>query len=364
MRKKEKSSMLSYGNIGNKRRENLLKMQKSMIGIDIGFSAIKIVQIKNNKVVKCGMKTIPEGMMNQGRIMEPSQLVSNIKLLLKENKISGDLCAICISGNEIIVREMKLPEMNENQIMENVRQEITSFLPINQEEYIVDYKILDYIEPKEGVNGKLKIMVAAVPNSMAQSYLDVLKMANLKICYIDVFPNIAGKLAQQITSGKAGNIGIIDFGAYSTNFIITKDGNYILHKTMTNGGDYLTTQISKKYNIDMLDAEEMKKKKDFFVNNYQNGENRFVETYMNYLVTDMERTIDFFKNNNNQVGLDSIYITGGGSLLKGLPAFLNQHLNLEINHLSNALRQYTRNNSTSDEMAFYAHAIGSTLREE
>ena len=82
MRKKEKSSMLSYGNIGNKRRENLLKMQKSMIGIDIGFSAIKIVQIKNNKVVKCGMKTIPEGMMNQGRIMEPSQLVSNINLLL------------------------------------------------------------------------------------------------------------------------------------------------------------------------------------------------------------------------------------------------------------------------------------------
>lgn len=362
--KKEKYTYTQYNNIAKIRTDNLFKNKKPMIGIDIGSGFIKIVQMKNNKVVKYGMKAIPEGLLNQGRVLEVSQLSKLIKAVLKENKISGNLCSLCISGNEIIVRELKLPEMGKDQIMENIKHEITSFLPVKQEDYSIDYKILEYIPPQEGSQGKIRIMAAAAPNSLVQSYIEALKLAKLKTSYVDVASNISGKLAKLITHGNAGNIGIIDFGANTTMFTVTKNGNYILHKSITNGGDYLTAQLAKKNDIDLLEAEAIKKKTNLFENNDQNGESHLIETYMNYLIMDLERTIEFFKNKNNHVGLDVIFITGGGSLLKGLEDCLKSHFSVEIVRLSTALKPYYKNINNFEVMEFYSQAIGATLREE
>ena len=361
--KKEKGMTLRYNNIVKQRTDNLLKSKKSMLGIDIGSGFIKIVQIKKNKAVRAGIKAIPDGLLNQGRILEISQLSNLIKAVMKENRISGNRCSLCISGNEIIVRELKLPEMGEAQIMENIKHEITSFLPIKQEEYCIDYKILEYIQPQEEALGKLRIMVAAAPDSMVHSYIDALRLAKIKTLYVDVTPNISGKLAKQITKGIGGNIGIIDFGANTTNFTVIKDGNYVLHKSLMNGGEYLTSQLAQKYGVDMLEAEEIKKKTNLFENNYQNGKSSFIETYMDYLTKDIERTIEFFKNKNNHIGVEVIYITGGGSLLKGLNDYLRGHFSMEIIPLSNALKSFCKNADKIEPIAFYSQAIGTTLRE-
>lgn len=369
MRKKENKRKASYEKVIDQRAERLAKSQAAMIGIDIGSSYIKAVQMKNGKLLRMGMEALPEGMVNQGRIIAPAQLAQVIKKLLKTRRIKGKACSICISGNELIVRELKLPEMNEKQIMENIQHEITSFLPMHQDEYCIDYKLLEYLPPQEGALSKLRIMVVAAPSNLLQTYMDTLKQADRKTEYIDVGPNILGKLAKRImmkgnAAGAMDSIGIIDFGAYSTNIIILKNGNYFLHKAITNGGDYLTSQIAKKLEIDIMEAEEYKKKINFMENNYHNNEYLYIKNYIDFLIMDIERTIEFYKSRNNQIGLDRIYITGGGSLLKGLPEYLKEHFSMEVASLSTVLQQYRKSNENADKLAFYAQAIGATLREE
>ena len=369
MSKKGNKRKIAYDTIIQQRTDRLRKSQLPVIGIDIGSSYIKVVQMKNKKVIKCGMEALPEGMINQGRIEAPAQLAQVIKKLLKNSKISGNECCICLSGNEIVVRELKLPEMDVAQIMENINHEITSFLPMNQEEYCIDYKILEYLPPQEGTLGKLRIMVAAVPNNLVQAYIDTLKLIKLKTVYVDVVPNVFSKLTKQLTiqgvlQEHMNNIGIIDFGAYSTNVMIVKDLNYFLHKSITNGGDYLTSQIAKKQNIDNMEAEEYKRKINFFENNFHNNDYLYVKNYVDYQINDIERTIDFFKNRNNQIGIDILYITGGGSLLKGLPEYLKEHFNVEVTPLTSILRQLKKSDESMQSMAFYSQAIGVTLREE
>ena len=360
---KKKKKELRYSTIVNQRSEYLKKNKESMIGIDIGSAVLKIVQMKNHKVVRAGIKEMPDGLMNQGRILELTALSNLILSVMKENKISGGKCAISISGNEVIVRELKIPQMDEEQILVNVKHEITSYLPINQEEYCIDYKILNFVPSQDGQAGNLYIMVVAAPISLIQPYIDVLKKAKLKVEYIDVMPNIAGKLAKVITNQNSGNIGFIDFGAYATNFVLTKNGNYVLHKTVINGGSSLTTQVSQKYGIDYLEAESLKCRTNFFGNLEQSGDTQFVENYMSYIVMDIKRTMDFFKNRNNQVGLDKIYVTGGGSLLLGLMQYLRNTLNMDIQPLAEALLGLNGSADTSSTMAFLAQAIGVTFRE-
>jgi type IV pilus assembly protein PilM len=244
--------------------------------------------------------------------------------------------------------------MNEDQIMDNIKHEITSFLPLNHEDYSIDYKVLEYIPSQDGTPGKLRLMVAAVPNNIVQSYISTLKKAKLKVAYVDVVPNIAGKLAKWLMINHisdANNIGIIDFGARTTNIILLKDGNYYIHKTIANGGDYLTSHISEKLKIDYMEAEIFKRKANFFANNFQNNACESVKNYFDYLINDIERTIEYYKNRNNQKGLDHIYIMGGGSLLKGLPEYIREHLYVEVSLLSEVFQYYKKGNDNKITMA-------------
>jgi type IV pilus assembly protein PilM len=362
-----KKNITSYDKIIIQREEKLKKGYNPVIGIDIGSSSIKIVQIKKNKIVKLGMENIPEGMINQGRIESATQLAELIRHSLRMNKISGKMCSLCISGSEIIVRELNLPAMAEDQIMDNIKHEITSFLPLNHDEYCIDYKVLEYYPSQDGTLGKMRIMVAAVPNELINSYINTLKKANIKVAYVDVVPNIVSKLVKyKVLNSNVGSnngIGVIDFGARTTSINIISNGNYFIHKTIVNGGDYLTSQISEKLNIDFVEAEAFKKKANFFENNFRNNECMFVKNIIDYLLTDIDRTLEFYKNRNNQIGVDKIYLMGGGSLLKGLPGYIKEHFNVEVSFLSDELQQLQRNGNMS-ETAVYTQAFGATLRED
>jgi len=370
MSKRGRDRNTAYDSVISQREQRLKRSQKPIIGIDIGTSSLKMVQMKkNSKVARWGVEPIPEGMMNQGRIEVSAQIAEVIKKTASKNRIKGNQCSLCLSGNELIIRELKLPEMNQNQIMENIRHEITSFLPLNHEEYCIDYKVLEYIPSQDDIPGKLRIMVAAIPNNVVNTYIKTLKKANLKVVYVDVVPNIAGKLAKWIMMNhnmdeSFKNIGIIDLGARTTNIIILKDGNYFIHKTIANGGDYLTSHIADKLNVDFMEAEVFKLKTNFFENNFQNNACESVKNYVDYLITDIERTIEFFKNRNNQLGVDRIFIMGGGSLLKGLPQYMKEHLYVEVSPLSDVLQQFKRANDHTDKVAAFSQAIGATLREE
>ncbi len=348
----------------------LQKNQQPIIGIDIGSSSIKIVEMKkNSKIHKLGFEKIPEGLVNQGRIEASQPLADIIKDTMAKYKIKGTECSLCISGSELLVRELKLPEMNENQIMDNIKHEITSFLPLDHEEYCIDYKVLDYIESENNGSGKLSIMVAAVPNNLVESYINTLKKARLRVVYVDIIPNITGKIAKWIMSTNNmdvnhSNLCMIDFGARNTNIVILKNGNYFIHKTVSSGGDYLTAIIAEKSNMDLIEAEEYKVKNKFFTNSFQNELSLHVRNFFDFLLTDIERTLEFYKNRNNQKGVDQIYIMGGGSLLHGLPEYMEEHLSVKVFRISDMIRQFKFNAKSGDAIAFFSHAIGSTMREE
>ena len=367
--KEGKKHTSSYVTMMKQRNEKLEKGNGPIIGIDIGSSSIKIVQMKKNKVVRWGMETIPEGMVNQGRIEASTELAELIKKVCRKNKIKGKQCSVCISGSEMVIRELNLPEMTENQIIENIRHEITSFLPLNHEEYCIDYKVLEYTPGQNDRSGKIRILVAAAPNNLVHSYMSTLKKANLKVAYVDIVPNIVEKLTKWValtskTDQKDKNIGIIDFGAHTTNIVLLKDGNYFVHKTIASGGDYLTSQISEQLNMDYSEAEAFKKKSNFFENDFHNMDCLFVKNTIDFLITDIERTIEFYKNRNNQNGVDRFYLMGGGSLMKGLAGYIKERFNIEVSFLSETLQQLHRSNDFAEKVAVFPQAIGATMREE
>ena len=366
MKRNEKQSI---GSAFLKNELRLQKKQSPMIGIDIGSTHIKMVQMKKNyHLKKWAVNEIPEGIINQGRIEASDPLIEVIKRTMRVGNIKGKECALCLSTNELIVRELRLPEMGENQIMENIRHEITSFLPLNHDEYCIDYKILEYIKPDEKASGEFRLLVAAVPNAVVKTYISTLKKAGLKVVYVDVLPSIAGKLCKWITSqkgyDKSSNVCMIDFGAKTTQIILMKNGNYFIHKTISSGGDYITAVISDKSGMDMIESEEFKRRTNFFNGNINNGLSQFVVDAFDYLMRDFDRTIEYYKNRNNQAEIDRIYIMGGGSLMEGLKDYMKKQFSTEVYLISEGMEQFQQINNPQKIISAFYQSIGATMREE
>lgn len=354
-------------NLGSSR--NIIEKQKPILGIDIGSSSIKLVKMKKNHVFyKWALEAVPTGMINQGRIETIEPLTEIIKRALKTYRIKVRDCALYLSGHELIVRELLLPEMSDQQIRDNIKEEIISMMPLDHDEYCIDYKILEYIKSDNEETGQIRVLVGAVPKELVKDYVNMLKMAGLKVNYIDVLPNIAGKLcklmdANSIIEKKPKNVCMIDFGAKKTEIIILRDGNYHLHKMINYGGEYLTSLISTKSGLDIIDAEEFKQRTNFFISDRDDVVNKQVFEYFEFLMRDFERTFEFYSNRSHD-RIEQIYLMGGGALQEGLTEYLEQQLSIKVSLISDIFEEYQNVGAIGRHICAFSHAIGSTFREE
>lgn len=363
--KKQKKSApnISQGSV-----RRLVEKGNAILGIDIGSSTVKIVEMKkNHNFDKWIIEALPIGMINQGRIEAQEPLAEIISDALKRYSIKTKDVALCLSSSELIVRELTFPEMEDEQIRENIKQEITSMLPQEHEEYFIDYKILEYFIEAGELEGKIRVLAVAAPERLLENYVETLKLAGLRVNYIDVFPNIAGKLCnieyRKRATKQANNICMIDFGAKKTEIVIFKNGNYHLHKTISYGGEYLTTVIAKKAGMDEIDAEDYKSQTNFFIGNPEDPVVKQVYDYFEYLVRDFERTMEFYNNRSGEA-VDRVYIMGGGSLLAGLPKYLQEQFSIEVRPAAEVFDNFKKVGAVGRHISIFSQAIGVTFREE
>lgn len=346
----------------------LLPNKKPILGVDIGSTSLKLAYMKKNyNLAKWAMEPIPSGIINQGRIEARAPLTEIIKKTLKNNKIKAKECALCISCNELIVREIKLPMMEEDQLADNIKHEFTGLLPMDASEYSIDYKIIEYIK-SENEDGYYRILVAAVPKSIVNEYILTLKKAGLKVIYIDILQNIAGKLCKWMTLQnrleKTNNTCFIDFGAKNTQIIIMKNNNYMIHKTISNGGEYINSIISYKLGLDAMAAEEYKMRTNFFGEEANDALGQQLREFFDYQLREFERTISFFGNRNNHERVERIYLIGGGSMLEGLAEYMQSNLFIEVHPISDVMEEYQSIGGIGKYISAFAQAIGVTMREE
>lgn len=360
MKGKKDRTVLKYEKLLQERKIE----QLPIIGVDIGSRMIKIVQMKKNGTIKkwCA-EDIPHGMVNMGKIEAPASFAGFIKRTLKNHGIKGRSCALCLSSGEAVVREIKLPQLNEQQITENIRQELTSYLALSPDEYLIDYRLLEYLPAGGGAPPQVRVLAAAVPKSLVDSYISTLGRAGLKVTYIDIMQNTVGKIAQWAAAGKKDNICLVDFGARITQIVILKDNNYYVYKTITSGSNYLTELIAEKGEMDIVEAEEYKKKTNFFLGDKQSSLSRHIKNSIDLVITDLERTLEFFKNRTNRENVDKIYMLGGGSLLPGLTGYMKERLSASVSPVAELLHPLRYGSGLGDTVNILPHAIGATLRE-
>lgn len=325
-------------NFKNSKKEKYNK--KNIISFDIDEQFIHIVVGKYQKGTLVISKLIdvptPKNSINDGKIFNKEVIIDTLRRVLKENKIKAKYASFTTNSTLIINREMIIPNVEDDEIDTVINFEISQYLPINLNDYIIQTTILEDIE----VNGveKLKVHTTCYPDKIARSYYDILKELKLKPYTLDVKPNSLKKLinySQEINDQEyyIENTNVfVDIGPLTTDINIYKNGEIDFTRIIKFGYKHMEEYIDNNYGLD-------------------------------YLIEEIEKIFQFYKNKNRSNKIDKVYLLGRGSRLRGLDGYLSSKVDLEVEKINYIGYIDFKNKSLYDEGIYkYMNAIGTIIR--
>lgn len=341
--------------------------QKKLVGIEIGTRNIKMVKLNSRgKVKKYTYVNLPEGTISAGEIKSQEMLVATLKQARKQLRSSSKKCALCISSPDIVIRYLFLPIMEEKYIMQNIRMELSGFLPENPENYTIDYIITERIEEEE--KKQIKILIFAAPTRVLRAYNNAMKSAGFKVKYIDVMENSYEKLfkmlrSKGITKEKNFACVYIDYSRVSVS--VYGGGRFFINKIIDNAMGMFCEDISDKTGTPIEIVRKQIFTEDILTSTEAfKVEKEVIENYIEELTTRINRVIKYYNSRNEDEPLEALYFTGGFTHIIGIQEYIGNLLGIPIINTARYLDLMFKKPPHKNNGIDYTNAIAITLREE
>lgn len=290
----------------------LFSKKKEVIGIDIGSSSVKLVQLKDLKgsfqLLNVGIVPLPPEAIVDNTLMDSASIVSAVKSLITSLGVKVKDVACSISGNSVIIRKISLPVMPVEELEDQISWEAEQYIPFDINDVNMDFQILS---PDSIDSSKMLVLLVASKRDIINDYVAVFNEAGLALSVIDV-DSFAVQNAFEINhdAGTEEVVALINVGASVMNINIIKGGISLFTRDVQMGGNLYTEEIQKKLGVSGFDAESMK----VLATETNNHELLEVMLKVNETITqEIRRSVDFYNSTANDDRITKVYVSGGSS---------------------------------------------------
>jgi len=353
------------------------------VGIDIGSSAIKVVEIKR-KAGKTILETYgaialgPYDAVDVGRItnLAVGKITEALKEVLKQSGVTATSGAFSIPVQSSLIFTIELPAIvKESEMATIIPTEARKYIPVPITEVSLDYFILpkkesSFEEMNTAINSdnsqkgadKINVLVVATQNDAISKFRSIVSECKLTAAFfeIEIFSSIRANFEHELSP-----VLLIDFGASRTKLSITEFGMIKSYHTIDRGGASITESISKSLSIPFSEAEKMKKEFGLFGNPVEKSLSDIIKIHIDYIFSETNGALLEYEKRYNRT-ISKVIFTGGGSLLKGLPevAVNNFKAEIEIGHPFNKVNAPAFLSKVLETMGpEFAVALGLALRK-
>ncbi len=343
---------------------------KEVIGVDIGTSSVKLVELKETskgfQLENFAVGNIPSQAIVDGAIMDAGAIVDTIRNLVREYKIKRKLVCMGLSGHSVIVKKISLPVMTAEELEESIHWEAEQYIPFDIDEVNLDFQILESTETSE--EGKMDVLLVAVKRDKIDDYTSVLIQAGLSpaIVDLDAFAlQNAYEINYEIVPDK--NIALVNVGAGIMNINVMRNGMSIFTRDISIGGNQYTEAIQKELHVSLEDAERLKTGES--VPDVDPEAVRGIMRSINEnLSVEVQRSFDFFRATSADQEIDAMILSGGCAKAPDLDQFLKERLGIDV-EISNPFQNIQVSEKKFDPQYIAANApvaavgIGLALRK-
>jgi len=347
-------------------------MAKSVgIGLDIGTSSVKIVELVRDKasikISKFGIQPFSTNALTGGVITNSSEVARVIRELFQMTKIKPKKAVVAIAGQSVIVRHIKMPFMTKDELANAIRWEAERYIPFAIDEVNMDFEIIE--EDKD--QNTIEVMLVCAHNDILHSHLRALDEADIQPLAMDIQPFALMRAMGMEQTKIEGSVAIVDIGAGTTDLTIVKDGIPRFTRIIPIAGTHMTTTVSDQLLISFAEAEELKIRCADALYDFSGSEesdaykvNFALQSSLKELVMELRRSFDYYRLQQRNEEIKEVYISGGGSKMKNLIPFMKNELEIKVNKGVNGIGITTRTGDDFvEEFPIYTVAIGLALRE-
>jgi type IV pilus assembly protein PilM len=304
---------------------------KSVLGIDIGPSSIKLVQLKRKKgraiLETYGELSLgPYAGLEIGRStnLDTEKIAQAVVDILRESNTTTNKCGISIPMGSSLVSFIKLPKVDDRQLAQMIPLEARKYIPVPISEVSLDYLPIprnestasEYQNSEEKPDEKtMDVLLVVIHNDAMARNKEITRIAKLDTSFSEI--EIFGSMRSVLEPGTVPQM-IIDFGSGSTKIYIIERGILRTSHMISRGSQDITLAISKSLGVSVEEAEKMKRDRGLLKKDGEQMDiNEITSLTLDYIFSEISRVLlNYQKKNGKNVG--KVFLTGGGVLLKGL----------------------------------------------
>jgi type IV pilus assembly protein PilM len=334
----------------------LFSRSKSLVGLDIGTSSVKAVELKDlgkgrgYQLISIGMEPLSPEAIVDGAIMDSGLVIDSIQKVFSNNRIKGSDVAISLSGHSVIIKKISLPMMNPEELAESIQWEAEQYIPFDVDDVNIDYQVLN--TPASAGEGNMDVLLVAVKKDKINDMTSVITQAgkNALLADVDVFAvQNAYEANYEPATGKV--VALVNIGAAVTNIAIMQNGSSIFWRDISVGGNNYTDALQKELNLTWEQAEQAKRGEPTGAPHER--VTSILDAVNEQVGTEIQKTLDFFKATSASDPVSLIELTGGAARTPNLTSYLSRRFETQV-EMMNPFR-----NIQINERAFPADKIQS-----
>ena len=311
----------------------LFKKNKEIIGIDIGSSSVKLIQLKDNKgslqLLNVGIMPLSSEAIVDNTLMDRSTITATVKKLIESLGIKVKNVTCSISGNSVIIRKIVLPAMPQEELEDQITWEAEQYIPFDINDVNMDFQILS---PDNNDPSKMNVLLVASKKDIINDYVAVFSEAGLQLSIIDV-DSFAVQNAFEANHDYSSEdvIALVNIGASVMNINVIKNGITLFTRDVQMGGNLYTEEIQKQLGLSGEDAEFGK----LLANESDNEPLKNVILKINETITqEIRRSLDFYNSTANDERITGVFISGGCSKVFNLIDTITDKISMSVQALN------------------------------
>lgn len=295
---------------------------RSLLGLDISSSAVKLVELTANgkdgyRVERYTIEVLPKDAVSDGNIANLEGVVDAVRRAWKRLGTSTRNVAMALPAAAVITKKIIVPAgLRDEELEAQVESEANQYIPFAIDEVNLDYQI---IGPAPSVPDELEVLIAASKKERVEDRVAVADAAGLKAVVMDVESLAAlasfGLIERQLPDGAKNQVvALLDAGANVMNLTVMRNGQQLYTREQAFGGHQLTQDIARHYGMTFEEAEMAKRS-----SNLPEGyESELLTPFMETLALEVSRALQFFFTSTQFNQVDHLVLAGGCALIPGI----------------------------------------------
>jgi type IV pilus assembly protein PilM len=308
------------------------KKRKSVVGLDIGSSALKAVELRPARngfeLVHVAHQNLQSDTIVDGHIIDLNHVSDSINRIWNEQSIRTQQVATSLSGHAVIVKKILLPSMSEEELDEQIHWEAEQYIPFD----INDVNLYHEIVGHDSSGQNMDVLLVACKRDKIAQFTQVISQAGKQPVIVDVDAfALQNAYETNYHPSPSQTVALLDIGASVMTINIVRGATSVFTRDISAGGNQYTDLLQKELNLTFEQAEAIKRGGTIEHQLSEEEVQPALQSVSEMLALEIQRTLDFFRATAvDSPAIDRMLIAGGSSKVHQLAEYLSDKFQMPV----------------------------------